>query len=273
MGDFPAGIAGVRIGLHHSRMPTARISAARIPSALPPQIVNWFGGRGGHVGFSPVMPPDGALALERFHGMRARFEQFGLDYYTSFTMGQRHINNVDLILYNCDDAAMLGNARAVPQADRRRARPPERRPQGPARPQRNPRARQEWHLAARLPQGALMQSLASLALAALLLAPALAAADGATGVATGEQLFHARCALCHVGFAPGTIMLGKRLGKERALLAERTDLNADYIRQIVRHGLLGMPPLTRVDLSEPELVNVVAYLTRSRTPAAATGTP
>jgi hypothetical protein len=224
MGDFPAGIAGVRIGLHHSRMPTARISAARIPSALPRQIVNWFGGRGGHVGFSPVMPPDGALALERFHGMRARFEQFGLDYYTSFTMGQRHINNVDLILYNRHDAAMVGNARAVPQADRRRARPPERRPQGPARPQRHPRARQEWHLAARLPQGALMQSLASLALAAL-------------------------------------------------LLAERTDRNADYIRQIVRHGLLGMPPLTRVDLSEPELVNVVAYLTRSRTPAAATGTP
>jgi 4-cresol dehydrogenase (hydroxylating) len=88
-------------------------SATGIPNVLPLQIVNWFGGRGGHMGFSPVMPPDGRLALEQFHRMKARFEQFGLDYYTSFTMGQRHINNVNLIIYNRDDAAMVGNARAL----------------------------------------------------------------------------------------------------------------------------------------------------------------
>jgi 4-cresol dehydrogenase (hydroxylating) len=88
-------------------------SAAPRPNVLPLQIVNWFGGRGGHMGFSPVMPPDGKLALEQFHRMKARFEQFGLDYYTSFTMGQRHINNVNLILYNRDDAAMVNSARAL----------------------------------------------------------------------------------------------------------------------------------------------------------------
>jgi len=88
-------------------------SAAGRPSVLPLQIVNWFGGRGGHIGFSPVMPPDGALALEQFHRMKARFEEHGLDYYTSFTMGQRHINNVNLILYNRDDAAMVASARAL----------------------------------------------------------------------------------------------------------------------------------------------------------------
>jgi hypothetical protein len=62
-------------------------------------------------------------------------------------------------------------------------------------------------------------------------------------------------------------MLGRRLGKERALLAERTDLAGDYVRQVVRRGLLGMPPFTRVDLSDAELVHVVAYLTRPRLPA------
>ncbi len=103
-------------------------------------------------------------------------------------------------------------------------------------------------------------------LAALLLAPAPAPA-GAADVVAGEQLYGMRCALCHAGFAPGTIMLGRRLGKERALLTERTDLAGDYVRQVVRRGLLGMPPFTRVDLSDAELAHVVAYLTRPRLPA------
>ncbi|MFO1400884.1 MAG: cytochrome c [Steroidobacteraceae bacterium] len=89
----------------------------------------------------------------------------------------------------------------------------------------------------------------------------------------GQQLFTARCALCHVGFAPGTIMLGRRLGKERALLAERTDLAADYVRQVVRHGLLSMPPFTRVDLDDGELAQVIAFLTRTRTPATPAAAP
>jgi 4-cresol dehydrogenase (hydroxylating) len=71
------------------------------PNVLALQIINWFGGRGG-MGFSPVMPPDGGLALEQFHSM-ARFEQHGSTT-TSFTLGQRHISNMNLILYNRDDA-------------------------------------------------------------------------------------------------------------------------------------------------------------------------
>jgi hypothetical protein len=145
-------------------------SAAPRPSVLALQIVNWFGGRGGHIGFSPVLPPDGRLALEQFHRMKARFEQFGLDYYTSFTLGQRHINNVNLILYNRDDAAMVANARAVPHAGGRRPRARLRRvPHAPRfhaggrrqlrfqRPRawqaecaRQGSARSERHLAARL---------------------------------------------------------------------------------------------------------------------------
>jgi mono/diheme cytochrome c family protein len=108
--------------------------------------------------------------------------------------------------------------------------------------------------------------------AALLMVPTLTLADAAD-VATGEQLYTARCALCHTGFAPGTIMLGRRLGQERALLAERSDLAADYVRYVVRHGLLGMPPFTRVDLTEAELAQVSAYLTRPRAPAAPAAAP
>lgn len=86
-------------------------SARPAPSTLPLQIVNWRGGRGGHIGFSPVMPPDGQLALAQFHRMKQRFEEFGIDYYTSFTMGHRHINNINLIIYDRDDRAMVEAAR------------------------------------------------------------------------------------------------------------------------------------------------------------------
>ena len=88
-------------------------SARGQPSVLPLQIVNWHGGRGGHVGFSPVMPPDGALALAQAKRMKARFEEFGLDYYTSFTMGRRHISNVNLLIYDRDNADMVARSKAL----------------------------------------------------------------------------------------------------------------------------------------------------------------
>ena len=88
-------------------------SARGIPSVLALQIVNWHGGRGGHVGFSPVMPQDGERALAQARRMKARFEEYGLDYYTSFTMGRRHISNVNLILYNRDNADMVSRAKGL----------------------------------------------------------------------------------------------------------------------------------------------------------------
>ena len=88
-------------------------SARGIPSVTALQIVNWHGGRGGHIGFSPVMPQDGELALAQATRMKARFEEYGLDYYTSFTMGRRHINNVNLILYDRDNADMVTRSRGL----------------------------------------------------------------------------------------------------------------------------------------------------------------
>jgi 4-cresol dehydrogenase (hydroxylating) len=83
------------------------------PSVTALQIVNWRGGRGGHIGFSPVMPPDGQLALEQFRKMKARNEEFGIDYYASFTLGRRHINNINMLIYDRDDAHMTSQARAL----------------------------------------------------------------------------------------------------------------------------------------------------------------
>jgi 4-cresol dehydrogenase (hydroxylating) len=84
-----------------------------VPFVLPLNVANWMGGRGGHIGFSPIMPPDGDLALKAFRARKARFEAAGLDYYCSFTMGHRHIANVNMIIFNRDDADMVARTKKL----------------------------------------------------------------------------------------------------------------------------------------------------------------
>jgi hypothetical protein len=57
-------------------------------------------------------------------------------------------------------------------------------------------------------------------------------------------------------------MLGRRLGKERAMLEHRTDLLPELIRHVVRHGIVSMPPLTRVEVTDAELDAIIRHLTR-----------
>jgi mono/diheme cytochrome c family protein len=86
--------------------------------------------------------------------------------------------------------------------------------------------------------------------------------SAAGGPSPSEVLFNTHCGICHLQMGPGTIMLGRRLGPDHALLDERTDLDPDYIKHVVRNGIGGMPPQTRVDLPDAELDAVAAYLTR-----------
>jgi cytochrome c5 len=96
------------------------------------------------------------------------------------------------------------------------------------------------------------------------------AVDSAPNYKEGEKMFHARCGYCHLAGGTGTIMLGRRLGKDRALLAERTDLTADYVKMITRVGINGMPPHTRIEVPDNELELIAAFIARpasARTPA------
>ena len=87
--------------------------SAGVPFVLPLNVANWMGGRGGHIGFSPIMPPSGDLALAAFRSRSKRFREAGLDYYCSFTMGHRHIANVNMIIYNRDDAGMVARTKKL----------------------------------------------------------------------------------------------------------------------------------------------------------------
>lgn len=104
--------------------------------------------------------------------------------------------------------------------------------------------------------------------ATLLVASAIAAASpvraaGADGDADGAA-FRARCSKCHGETGTGTQMLARRLGRERGMLERRTDLTPELIRQVVRNGIVSMPWLTRVEVTDAELDAIVRYLARPR---------
>lgn len=84
-----------------------------VPVTFPLANANWHGGRGGHVGFSPVLPPQGNLAMDQFRRTHALYEKHGMDYHASFAMGERSLTNVNQLLYNKDDADMMGRVDAM----------------------------------------------------------------------------------------------------------------------------------------------------------------
>jgi mono/diheme cytochrome c family protein len=89
--------------------------------------------------------------------------------------------------------------------------------------------------------------------------------DRLRGAKDGESLFSNRCGACHLAGGMGTNLLvkeGTAAGEspESGLLANRKDLTATYVKIVVRHGKLAMPPLTRVDVTDAELEAIARYL-------------
>lgn len=96
--------------------------------------------------------------------------------------------------------------------------------------------------------------------------PAAAAGEGEEPLAArqleGQRLYQATCSYCHAPGGWGARDLARRLGAERAVLIERTDLDPLYIRSVVRHGLNSMPAYTPTDLTERQIARIADYLTR-----------
>lgn len=113
---------------------------------------------------------------------------------------------------------------------------------------------------------ALLASLPALAQTGAAAVPATApaaspAADTLTATAdSGRALFESRCALCHRGSGPGVFMLERRVGKEQAILEERSNLTAEYLRAVVRNGIGSMPRFSRGELTDAELEQLSRYL-------------
>ncbi|PJG46206.1 hypothetical protein CAF53_18550 [Sphingobium sp. LB126] len=85
----------------------------------------------------------------------------------------------------------------------------------------------------------------------------------ASAMSPGEKLYRQECGFCHIGHNTGTIMLERRLGEGQGELAKRTDLDADFVVSVARNGLMSMPPISRVEVTDEELKLIAGYLARN----------
>lgn len=89
--------------------------------------------------------------------------------------------------------------------------------------------------------------------------------DRLTPGGDGKVLFEVHCGYCHLLGGMGTNLLTKQrmmMGEtpDKGMLANRTDLTADYVKSVVRVGKGAMPAQTRVDVTDAELQAVAKYL-------------
>ena len=80
---------------------------------------------------------------------------------------------------------------------------------------------------------------------------------------TGSQLYERHCLGCHAAGAghPGTMRLKEVRGAQAAVLTERDDLTAEYVKIIVRTGLQEMPPMRPTEITDRQLDALAAFLT------------
>ena len=81
----------------------------------------------------------------------------------------------------------------------------------------------------------------------------------------GAPVFSNRCGACHLLGGMGTNMLTKQrvmagLPPETGLLANRQDLTQTFVKVVVRNGILAMPRLTRVEVTDAELDSIARFL-------------
>lgn len=102
----------------------------------------------------------------------------------------------------------------------------------------------------------------SLALSAIALS-ASASGETTDQRESDEAVYTRECALCHAQMGTGTLMLARRLGEENAILAERQiPLAGPYVEYVVRNGLGSMPAITRVEVTDEQLAQIVRHLTQ-----------
>lgn len=77
-----------------------------------------------------------------------------------------------------------------------------------------------------------------------------------------QALYEEKCGMCHQANGMGTTLLSRRFDAEQALLENRRDLQAEFIRTAVRSGFNNMFPISRGEVSDAQLESIVSYLTR-----------
>jgi mono/diheme cytochrome c family protein len=80
------------------------------------------------------------------------------------------------------------------------------------------------------------------------------------GQGPGAAAFGTKCAMCHRGKAMGTVLLARRMKPDIADLENRTGLDPDVVKAVVRGGIGNMPRIPRGEVSDAELDLIARYL-------------
>ncbi|MBB4858671.1 mono/diheme cytochrome c family protein [Novosphingobium chloroacetimidivorans] len=82
----------------------------------------------------------------------------------------------------------------------------------------------------------------------------------------GKQVYDRWCSECHADGPryPGTASLAVKYGKDMpAALEKRTDLTPETVAYFVRNGVLVMPSFRKTEITDAELAQLGAYLSRN----------
>lgn len=118
----------------------------------------------------------------------------------------------------------------------------------------------------------MMRACILLAVCGLLASATAFSQDRAAQVAEGKKLYEYWCATCHgpgIGnpgsqYLPGEQALrAKYKGAVPGLLHERTDLTPEFVKLFVRQGITIMPFFRTTEISDKQLDEIAAYLTRN----------
>jgi (+)-pinoresinol hydroxylase len=107
-----------------------------------------------------------------------------------------------------------------------------------------------------------------LVMGAMLIPGAAFAADVPQRYAAGRVVYDHWCAACHdPGIThPGTHALMVKYpggGRATGVITEWTDLPATYVSYMVRHGMSVMPQFRKTEITDGELAELAAYLSRN----------
>ena len=93
--------------------PKPQSPAHGVPISFPLRLANWVSPNGGHLGFSPVLPPDRTAIEQQISRSRELFRIHDFDFYGAVTLGERHANVVNMLAYDRGDADMTRRAETL----------------------------------------------------------------------------------------------------------------------------------------------------------------
>ncbi|PGH15931.1 hypothetical protein AJ79_02098 [Helicocarpus griseus UAMH5409] len=90
--------------------PRDRFCQTGVPTMVPINAVKYRGEDGGHISFSPVLPPNGQDALDFYYTAKASCAKFGFDFVAGLHLYHRHLTHINMIYFDRQCATNKENA-------------------------------------------------------------------------------------------------------------------------------------------------------------------